>query len=398
MGAGDRTGARAFAPPGTSQGGRSVPKWSVVAASSFDARLQQLLDAMLSIGSDRSLPTVLRRIIESACKLVDARYGALGVLGDDGHMSQLVTFGVDQATHDAVGQLPEGKGILGVLVNDPRPIRLRDLSEHPQSSGFPDTHPRMRSFLGVPVRGRDALGSMYVTEKQGADEFTEEDERLAVALAAASAVAIDNVTLQRRLENVAVLEDRERIARELHDKVIQRLFTAGMTLQTTLPLVTRGDVADRIGNAVDELDTTIHDLRNAIFALEASSRRGVRVDIFACTDEARHALGFSPELRIDGPIDLVVPDETAEHLLAALQEALSNVARHADASNVQVVVESGSDILLRVVDDGVGLPERVDAGRGLRNMERRAEGLGGSFVAQRGPEGGTIVEWRVPLP
>ncbi len=124
----------------------------------------------------------------------------------------------------------------------------------------------------------------------------------------------------------------------------------------------------------------------------------MRVDIFACTDEARHALGFSPELRIDGPIDLVVPDETAEHLLAALQEALSNVARHADASNVQVVVESGSDILLRVVDDGVGLPERVDAGRGLRNMERRAEGLGGSFVAQRGPEGGTIVEWRVPLP
>jgi signal transduction histidine kinase len=374
-----------------------VPKWSPVAASSFDARLQQLLDAMLSIGSDLSLPTVLRRIIESACKLVDARYGALGVLGDNEQLSQLVTYGVDQATHDAVDQLPEGKGILGLLVSDPRPLRLRDLTKHLESYGFPAGHPPMRSFLGVPVRGHDAVGSLYVGEKQAGDEFTADDERLVVALAAASAVAIDNVRLQERLENLAVLEDRDRIARELHDKIIQRLFTVGMTLQTTLPLVTHGVVADHITRAVDELDTTIRDLRNAIFALETQSQRGLRVDIFAHTDAARDALGFSPELRMDGPIDLVVSDEIAEQLLAALQEALSNVAQHADASKVEVVVESGSDVLLRVVDDGIGFPERVDHGRGLHNMKRRARGLGGTFVAQRGANGGTIVEWRVPL-
>lgn len=396
--AGDDTGADRRASIWASQVGRSVPKWSAVAASSFDARLQQLLDAMLTIGSDRSLPTVLRRIIESACKLVDARYGALGVLGDDGRMTELVTFGVDEATHDAVGRLPEGKGILGRLISDPKPIRLRDVSQSPLSYGFPEHHPPMQSFLGVPVRGREAAGSLYVGEKQDGYEFTEDDERLAVALAAAAAVAIDNVTLQERLEDVAVLEDRERIAREIHDKIIQRLFSAGMTLQTTLPLVTRGEVADRINHAVDDLDTTIHDLRNAIFALESPTRRGVRIDIFACTDDARGALGFSPELRIEGPIDLVVSDQVAEHLLAVLQEALSNVARHAEASHVEVLVSSGADILLRVTDNGVGLPDRRRDGNGLRNMEHRATALGGSFDARSRPEGGTVVGWRVPLP
>jgi signal transduction histidine kinase len=369
-----------------------------VAASSFDARLQQLLDAMLTIGSDRSLPTVLRRIIESACKLVDARYGALGVLGDDGQISQLVTFGVDATTHDAVGRLPEGKGILGHLISDPKPIRLRDVSQSPLSYSFPEHHPPMQSFLGVPVRGREATGSLYVGEKYDGDEFTDDDERLAVALAAGAAVAIDNVTLQDRLEDFAVLEDRERIAREIHDKIIQRLFTAGMTLQTTLPLVTRGEVADRINHAVDELDTTIRDLRNAIFALEAPTRRGVRIDIFACTDDARGALGFSPELRIEGPVDLVVSDQIAENLLAVLQEALSNVARHADASHVDVLVSSGADILLRVVDDGVGFPDHLRDGSGLRNMERRASALGGNFEVRPRTGDGTVVEWRVPLP
>jgi signal transduction histidine kinase len=369
-----------------------------VAASSFDARLQQLLDAMLSIASDRSLPTVLRRIIEAACTLVDARYGALGVLGDEGQMSELVTFGVDQATHDAVGRLPEGKGILGRLLSDPKPIRLRDVNESPLSYGFPEHHPPMRSFLGVPVRGREAVGSLYVGDKQTGDEFTEDDERLVVALAAASAVAIDNVTLQERLESMAVLEDRERIAREIHDKIIQRLFTAGMMLQTTLPLVTRDEVTDRINRAVDELDTAIRDLRNAIFALESPSRRGLRIDIFAHTDEARAALGFSPELRIEGPIDLVVSDQIAEHLLGVLQEALSNAARHAEARKVEVLVASGPDILLRVTDDGVGLPDRPRDGSGLRNMESRAVALGGSFEARRRREGGTVVEWRVPIP
>ena len=361
-----------------------------------DTRLQQLHDAMLSIGSDLSLPTVLQRIAESACKLVDARYGALAVMDDDGQLGELVTYGVDESTHEAVGRLPELTGVLGVLVTDPKPLRLRDVSQHPLASGFPAGHPQMTSFLGVPIRGREAVGSLYLADKQSAPEFSEEDERLAVMLAAASGVAIDNVRLQASLEHVAVLEDRERIARELHDKVIQRLFAVGMTLQTTQPIA-RPEVAHRIGEAVDEIDETIRDIRRTIFALEARSRRGVRVDVFARVDAARELLGFTPELRLEGPIDSAVPEATADHLLSTLHEALSNVAHHANASSVDVSVEAGDELRLRVVDDGVGVPDRIEAGNGLRNMERRALELGGTAAVQRGEGGGTVVDWRVPL-
>jgi signal transduction histidine kinase len=375
----------------------SGPKWPTVASvQRFDVRLQQLLDAMLSIGSDLSLPAVLQRIIESACKLVDARYGALGVMDDHGQLTDLATSGVDESTHDAVGRLPEFTGILGVLLRDPKPVRLRDVSEHPLAQGFPPGHPEMSSFLGVPIRGKEAIGSLYLADKQSADQFSEEDERLAVTLAAASGVAIDNARLQASLEHVAVLQDRERIARELHDKVIQRLFAAGMTLQTTLPIA-RSEVASHITQAVEEIDETIRDIRRTIFALETRTRRGVRVDIFAHVDAAREVLGFTPELRLEGPIDSAVPETTADHLLAALFEALSNVAQHAGASKVDVAVEAGDELRLQVADDGAGLPDRIEPGQGLRNMERRALELGGNASVRPREGAGTVVEWRVPL-
>jgi signal transduction histidine kinase len=375
----------------------SRPKWSMVASvQRFDVRLQQLLDAMLSIGSDLSLPAVLQRIIESACKLVDARYGALGVMDDHGQLTDLATSGVDESTHEAVGRLPEFTGILGVLLRDPKPVRLRDVSEHPLAQGFPPGHPEMSSFLGVPIRGKEAIGSLYLADKQSGDQFTEEDERLAVTLAAASGVAIDNARLQSSLEHVAVLQDRERIARELHDKVIQRLFAAGMTLQTTLPIA-RSEVASHITQAVEEIDETIRDIRRTIFALETRTRRGVRVDIFAHVDAAREVLGFTPELRLEGPIDSAVPETTADHLLATLFEALSNVAQHAGASKVDVAVEAGDELRLQVADDGAGLPDRIEPGQGLRNMERRALELGGNATVRPREGAGTVVEWRVPL-
>jgi signal transduction histidine kinase len=376
----------------------SGPKWPMVASvQRFDVRLQQLLDAMLSIGSDLSLPAVLQRIIESACKLVDARYGALGVVDEHGQLTDLATSGIDESTHEAVGRLPEFAGILGVLLRDPKPVRLRDVSEHPLAQGFPPGHPEMSSFLGVPIRGKEAIGSLYLADKQSGDQFSEEDERLAVTLAAASGVAIDNARLQSSLEHVAVLQDRERIARELHDKVIQRLFAAGMTLQTTLPIAARTEVASRITQAVEEIDETIRDIRRTIFALETRSRRGVRVDIFAHVDAAREVLGFTPELRLEGPIDSAVPETIADHLLATLYEALSNVAQHAGASKVDVAVEAGDELLLEVADDGAGLPDRIEPGQGLRNMERRALELGGNATVRPREGAGTVVEWRVPL-
>jgi len=370
----------------------------VANASTFDVRVQQLLDAMLSIGSEQSLASILRRIIESTCNLVEARYGALGVLGDDGRLSELITVGVDESTEEAIGGLPEFHGVLGKLTTEPKPLRTRDIRTHPDAYGFPESHPMMRSFLGVPVRGRDAIGNLYVAEKRGADEFTEEDELFAVALAGAAGIAVDNARLRQRLGNIALLEDRERIARDLHDKVIQRLFAAGMALQTALPLTERSEVASRIAQTIEDLDETIREIRYTIFALERPSHRGVRVDIFAQADGAREALGYSPDLKLDGPIDVVVTEDIAEHLLATLQEALANVAKHARASKVDVLVHAGSNVFLRVEDDGVGLPDSVDKKSGLANMEQRAGALGGNFSARRAKRrGGTIVEWQVPL-
>jgi signal transduction histidine kinase len=370
----------------------------VPSASTFDARLQQLLDAMLSVGSEQSLATVLQRIIESTCNLVEARYGALGVLGDEGQLSELVTVGVDEPTEAAIGRLPEFHGVLGKLTAEPAPLRTTDVRTHPDFAGFPENHPEMQTFLGVPVRGRDTVGNLYVAEKQGAVEFSPEDQQVAEAFAAAAGVAVDNARMRARLGNIALLEDRERIARDLHDKVIQRLFAAGMALQTALPLTTRSEVASRIAQTIEDLDETIREIRYTIFALERPSHRGVRVEIFAQADGAREALGFSPDLKLDGPIDVVVKAEIAEHLLATLQEALANVAKHARASKVDVLVHAGSNLFLRVEDDGVGLPDRVDRKSGLNNMEQRAKGLGGDFTARRAKRrGGTIIEWRVPL-
>jgi signal transduction histidine kinase len=370
----------------------------VASARTFDARLQQLLDALLGIGSEQSLASVLQGIIESTCRLADARYGALGVLDDDGRLSTLATVGMDAATQNAIGRLPEFHGILEKLTTDSAPLRTRDVREHPDAYGFPDSHPVMRSFLGVPITGHEAAGNLYVAEKQGADEFTEEDERFAVALAAAAGVAVDNDRLRQRLRDIALLEERERIARDLHDKVVQRLFAAGMSLQTALPLAVRSEVSSRIAEAIDDLDETIREIRYTIFALERPSERGVRIDIFAQVDGAREALGFSPDLKLDGPIDVVVTDEIADHLLATLQEALTNAAKHANPSRVDVLVRAGPDVLVRVEDDGVGLPQKLDHKSGLRNMEQRAQALGGSCTTRRAKRrGGTIVEWRVPL-
>jgi signal transduction histidine kinase len=366
--------------------------------SKINPHVQQLLDAITSVGTDLSLPIVLQRIVDSACSLVSANYGALGVVGEDRHLTEFITAGIDPERYAAIGHLPEGHGILGLLIVEPRPLRLRDLGAHDQSVGFPPNHPDMRSFLGVPVRVRDAVfGNLYLCDKRGADEFSDEDERLAIALAAAAGVAIENARLMQRTEEVAVLEDRERIARDLHDKVIQRLFATGMTLQTMLPVSGRDDVSNRINDAVDELDVTIREIRSTIFALQAPVQRGLRVSIFALIDGAREVLGFSPELHMDGPIDTLVSEKASEHLLAVLQEALSNIAQHAGASHVNVTVEVGTDVVVRVTDNGKGLPTPRENGRGLQNLEDRAATMRGDLSVSDLETGGTIVEWRVPV-
>jgi signal transduction histidine kinase len=362
--------------------------------------LRKLVDAVISLSADLELAAVLQRIIDAAMDLVDARFGAIGVLDETkSALAEFVTAGMDDETYRAIGDLPKGHGILGLLIADPRPLRLPDLREHPDSYGFPRHHPPMRSFLGVPILVRgEVFGNLYLTDKQSAEVFTDVDEELTVALAGAAGVAIENARLHARLGELVLLEDRERIAKDLHDTVIQRLFATGLSLQGTARLAQRPDVASRIQDAVEDLDITVKHIRTVIFGLETAAGRGdgLRQRTMTLTREASGALGFLPEVMFEGPVETVVPDEVGRELLATMREALSNVARHAGASHVQVRIEAGSEIVLQVTDDGRGVPDRASEGLGLRNMASRAEALGGRCSVRPADGGGTVVEWAVP--
>ena len=537
-------------------------------------QMRGLLQAVVAISSGLDLESTLRRIVETAVGLVDATYGALGVIGEDGRLAEFIPIGLSSEEIERIHHWPEGRGLLGLLIDDPRPLRLADITDRAESSGFPAGHPPMGSFLGVQVRIRDeVLGNLYLTNKRGGGEFTDDDEAVLIALGAAAAVAMENarlyetarrqqrwvqasaevttrllsgsapgevltdVTRQARelsgadlavlalpgdggrlltiayadgdgadatrglvlpsgqslsgrvlatgervasddfaaderasqaargamnhigpavlfplgapgkvrgvltvgrrhgapafppaqvdvaasfaaqagvalelaasraeAEQLSLYQDRDRIARDLHDLVIQRLYATGMSLEGTMPMITRPEVASRITNAVDAMDETIKDIRATIFALQAHDATGqpyLRGDIVVLVEEMTPLLGFAPSLRLGAGLGAPVSPELAGQVLAALREALSNVARHADARQVDVTVDVDPDGILTVlvIDDGAGIPAGVHRS-GLRNLAERAEDLGGKLrlspADPTAPTPGTRLEWRVP--
>ncbi|MFC6064137.1 GAF domain-containing protein [Streptomyces ochraceiscleroticus] len=541
----------------------------LAAARTPHDRIPGLLDAVLNIGGDLDLEQVLQHIVEAAVVLADAEYGALGVIGEGQWLSRFLPVGIgNELAHD-IGPLPSGHGILGELIRHPKPLRLTDLAAHPSSYGFPEHHPPMRTFLGVPIRVRDEVfGNLYLTEKRGGARFDAEDEAMLSMLAVAAGVAIDNARLyhesrrreqwlealgeitrvllsgaetgevlaliarcsgeladadsvavflpdavtgeltatvaqgvgaeqlagsvvpregslagraactgepavtgdlatdprayasrshlsatgpavavplrsdahtrgslrlsrtagrqpfldsdvrlisgfaeqaalaleldrgRRESEQVAALRERDRIAQDLHDLAIQRLFATGMTLQSAGRLIERPEAALRVGRAVDDLDETIKIIRSTIFGLRTAADpregAGLRRRILDVVGAAGEALGFSPSLRMEGPVDTDVPSATAEHLLAVLTEALSNAARHAHARRVDVALTVADEAVLSVTDDGVGLGAGTPGG-GLTNLRSRADLLGGSLRLEAPAQGGIRLIWRVPL-
>jgi signal transduction histidine kinase len=369
-------------------------------------KLQALIDAVMVVEADLDLVSLLEQVVTSATDLVGARYGALGVLDPAGvGLSEFVHVGMGAEAVRDIGQLPEGYGILGLLVREPTPLRLADLADHPASVGFPPGHPPMRSFLGVPVRVRGQVyGNLYLTEKAGDADFTDDDEAMVSALATAAGLAIDNARLHARLRELAMNEDRERIARGLHDTVIQRVFAVALSLQATGVLTSEPAVKERLATAVADLDETIRQVRTAIFALEPPpmAQGGLRVQVLELCAEATRSLGFDPDVRFAGPVDLV-PEPVRVELLSTLREALSNVARHARATTVRVEVaatasEAGEELDLEVVDNGVGPSVAGEsAGKGLGNMAGRAQDRGGSFALTTTPTGGSQLRWHVPF-
>ena len=366
-------------------------------------QLLRLLDAVMAIGSEQTLADALRRITETAADLVDARYAALGVLDEAGaRLAEFITVGLDDEETLRIGLRPEGHGLLGLLILEPKPLRLPDLHAHPDSFGFPPGHPPMTSFLGVPIRLRGVVyGNLYLTDKADGQVFTDVDQELAVGLAAAAGLAIENARLHEQARLAGLLEERERIARDLHDDVIQRLFATGLSLQAAAQIVTEPAAVARIMSAVDDLDVSIRQVRSTIFELHQrlSVLHSLRAEILSVCNESTTPLGFKPSCDIAGAIDSTVDDSTGGHVLLCLREALSNVARHAHATRVavSVVVDDGR-LTLTVADDGVGF--RSTTGQhssGLDNMRVRAESLGGAFSIEAQPDRGTITTWTVPL-
>ena len=367
-------------------------------------QLRRLLDAVLAVGAELDLSTVLHRIVAAATDLVDAKYGALGVLDESRtYLTDFLTVGLEEGQRHIIGELPKGRGILGLLITDPKPLRLVELRDHLESAGFPPHHPPMGSFLGVPVLVRgEAFGNLYLCEKRGGEGFSDIDEELVVALAAAAGVAIDNARLHGRVADLALVEDRERIARDLHDTVIQRLFAIGLNLQGGMRLVSHDpELLQRLTSAVEDLDVTVREIRSAIFQLHAPPAvgRSFRAVAMELSAEAGRSLGFEPSVTFDGPVDTVMTDELADQLLAVEREALMNVAKHARATSVAMsIAVDDATVTLRVTDDGVGIGSVGHGGRGVANMASRAEDLGGSctFAARDG--GGTVLTWSVPAP
>ena len=258
----------------------------------------------------------------------------------------------------------------------------------------------MKSFLGVPIRAKgEVFGNLYLTDKVGADDFTDEDEALVEGLALAAGIAIDNTRLHDRVRTVSVLDDREGIGRDLHDKVVQRLFAVGTALQGAARLPELDLVRERIDKVVDDLDATIAEIRTTIFELgDNALPGGLRQAVVGLADEFAPTVGVRPELTFEGAIDNGIPQQTADRLLSVVREMLSNVGKHARATRVLVILTVGDDVVLEVVDNGVGFAPAADGGGlGLTNLRSRAEKLSGTFDIQVVQGGGTRATWRVPI-
>jgi signal transduction histidine kinase len=369
---------------------------------------RRLIEAGMILASELSLDAALLRIVELAVDLTGARYGALGVLTPDGgSIEDFITVGITPEQRAALGDPPTGHGLLGALTREERPLRIGDIGSDPRSVGFPPNHPPMTSLLGARIIGRGTVfGNIYLTDKQGAEMFDEEDERVLVVLATQAAIAVENARLYdeterrgRELQRLQVLEERERIGKELHDGVIQSLFAVGMSLQGLASSSSDAEIARRLEAAVEDVDQAIRDLRNYIFGL----RPGILAD--RQLDQAFKELATEFGAR-SGVVTVVDVDGEAASALASrageviqlAREALSNVSRHSEATTCRVSLRRGAaGIFLEIDDDGRGFDvDTTTPGMGLRNLRDRAESLGGKLEILSTPGEGTTVRATIP--
>jgi len=355
--------------------------------------------ASVSLASDLTLEPLLQKFVDLARAITNARYAALAIAASGKAIDLFITSGISKEERERIGATPTGRGLLGII-HEGTVVRLRDLTSDPRSVGFPPGHPKMRSLLGVPViYKRDIVGRLYLTEKQGGVEFTNEDEELVTLLAAQAAASIENARLLQRSQDLAILEDRERIGMDLHDGVIQDLYGVGLSLEECADVVTDEPefVSRRLDKAVNDLNQVIRDIRSYIFHLRpaAFSSKNLEEALFDLAREVQVNSLVDIEVKIEQVDAASLPDELAENLFHIVQEALANVSKHARASRAAVeLIGDGDAYALTVTDNGRGFETNSHRGvghRGLGNIADRARTIEATLNIESSPGGGTSI-------
>jgi signal transduction histidine kinase len=353
--------------------------------------LTTLVKAAADVAGQTDLDDLLRTTVRLAREATGSRYAAMGVLGSHGALRDFIHQGMPPDAAEKIGHLPLGRGVLGTLIRDPQTVRVDDISQHPDSVGFPEHHPTMTTFLGVPVRaGNSVFGNLYLTDKE--EPYTAEDEILIEMLAAIAGGAISSLSLRQRLSDLALAEDRERIARDLHDAVIQDLFAVGLGLQATTAQLQDETLRRRMDDAIDRIDAAIASLRTFIFDLRSLGTLNTTL-ARTLDDMLGRIAGGRATWHVELSSDVGQADSNLlDNALLVAREAVSNAIRHGAATQIGVTVERlDGGVRLVVKDNGRGFdPARVSRGMGLTNMEARATDDGGEFAVESSPDGTTV--------
>jgi len=382
---------------------RTGPRAATASGEREGAALEALSQAVGAIAGVLDLEHVLQLIVDRVRALVGARYAALGIV-DRGVIERFLTSGITPEERARLGRPPEGHGLLGLIITEGRSIRIPDIAAHPQRYGFPPHHPKMTSLLGVPVTIRNRpIGNLYLTDKESAPEFSDDDERLVELFALHAGIAIENARLYEAVQKLAVVEERDRIGKDLHDGIIQSIYAVTLSLEDVQEL-TRDEPAEamaRVDRAIDSLHATIRDLRNFIFGLrpELVDRIDLTGLLAALADQLRQNSMIDVDIRLpDTPIDL--PAHARAELLQIAREALSNVARHSEGTWAELgITAAGDEIVLAIADNGRGFePAMAESSEhyGLANMRDRAVALGGSLQLDTTLGAGTRIIVRIP--
>ncbi len=369
--------------------------------------LEALDEATRALADVFDLETVLQLIVDRVADLADARYAALGIADVNGRIERFITAGLTPDERAAIGPLPVGRGLLGLIIREGHAYRIPEIAAHPDSYGFPPNHPPMRSLLGVPitVRGRP-VGDLYLTDKQGRAEFSAADQRIVELFARHAGIAIENARLHGRLAALQIVAERERIGRDLHDGVIQGLYAVGLSLEDVEHLVvdSPGEAVARVDAAIDAINRSIGEIREFVIGLRPGmTGAGLASGIAALADAMHLATTIDVETHIGASSAQLtrIGDPARHELLHLVREALSNIARHSRASRAHLEVDAVEDELrLEVRDNGVGFdPAAVASERhhGLVNMRERATAAGGRMEIDSRPGVGTQIVVHIPF-